>query len=555
MQLFRNTIEVMHLPEIFLKRKVWHTITIEKIENKIHLMIDQQHCFTYLSYLPLFGTHIGILARDADFQMDEIVIAVGSQYLQVSCLSIPDAFLASKSYKRALAEYQRIGYSFPGHAEGREALFRAGMTLVEQARTIRDKKRAERSYTRALEEFSKLHNTPGAPLEYLGKALVYQSLRDSAEEIKCLELGFRRYHKHPLVNVIREQILYRMHEAAQTDRRSAYQLILIALRLLLKESEGKDSYRLFKHLITHWEILPFFESSIDLSLLGKDKINEIRFATPLAFWLAAPYILMEIYQELVQIKPLDVPALGDILYALFELGSYGLAHKLMTDIAKTKPTLPVEEGIALQEALALLEPIYNTHQHSLEEGINSYFALNRNDVGIVEFRTLSYLLHYSIRTDREAFVHSMGEKLIDPPLSRADRIYLDSLRIWAYLKQENWAAAEKIFDTYPLELLNQESTLLHPLYGCWLYKTEGEEIAEIHFAGVIDTPFPRSWALLGHELTNKITESPAWYSTSFMWERRLLYQQLALYYQCSENSQLQAYYQHLERKEYIYVPE
>lgn len=42
--------------------------------------------------------------------------------------------MAHKDYATALSEYRRIGYSFPGTAEGREAMFRAGVTLLEEAR-------------------------------------------------------------------------------------------------------------------------------------------------------------------------------------------------------------------------------------------------------------------------------------------------------------------------------------------------------------------------------------------------------------------------------------
>ncbi len=192
-----------------------------KIDNNIRFYLDGMHYFTHISYLPIYGMHVGILARDADFQMEEIEVSIGSQNLQVSCLSVPDAFLTHRDYKSALAEYRRIGYSFPGHAEGREAMFRAGVTLLEQARTAKNPKRAETFYAQSIEEFAKLHNTAGAPLEYLGKALVYQSLHDHLEEIKCLELGLRRYHKHPLIHALREQVIYRMHEASQSDRRSA----------------------------------------------------------------------------------------------------------------------------------------------------------------------------------------------------------------------------------------------------------------------------------------------------------------------------------------------
>ncbi|MCH9703509.1 MAG: serine/threonine protein kinase, partial [Chlamydiae bacterium] len=118
---------------------------------------------------------------------------------------------------------------------------------------------------------------------------------------------------------------------------------------------------------------------------------------------------------------------------------------------------------------------------------------------------------------------------------------------------DRWADAGEIFDRYSLEMLAQESTPLYPLYGCYLQITEGEEMAQVFFQGVIDTPFPRSWALLGHQLTNNILDNPSWFSTSFLWERRQLYAQLTLYYTCAENPELESYYRKLEREEYIYV--
>ncbi len=68
---------------------------------------------------------------------------------------------------------------------------------------------------------------------------------------------------------------------------------------------------------------------------------------------------------------------------------------------------------------------------------------------------------------------------------------------------------------------------------------------------MIDTPFPRSWALLGHELTNNLTQNPAWLDTSFLWERRMLYRQLTLYYTVSDNHELASFYKHLEKEEYV----
>lgn len=544
-QLFRNTVEVLKIPQIHLKRNEQHEIAIKKVENKIHFILDKVPCFTYLSYLPLWGTHVGILSRDADFEMDEIIVSSGSQNLSVSCLTVPDAFLANKDYKQALAEYRRIGYSFPGQAEGREALFRAGITLLEQAKTARTEKRADIFYTLALDEFAKLHKTPGAPLEYLGKALVYQTLHDHPEEIKCLELGLRRYSKHPLIGALREQIICRMHESSQRDRKSAYQLILIALRLLPDVIREAETQHLFRHTISHWEPIPFLESPIDSTVLGKEqdpieaKKNKIRFAASLAFWLASPYILQELIQELLTIEPIESSILGDLIYLLFELGSYGLANKFIKN---------------LNDSL-LLQPLLIAHQRNLKDACDAFVALSIEDIGVGEFRTISYLMQFALRTDQEEYVHQLVQAIEGIPISQEDQITFDAYQIWAFLKEEKWEKAHKIFEKYPYELLNQESTLLHPLYGCWLYVMEGQEIAQIHFAGVIDTPFPRTWALLGHELTNHITESPAWYNNSFMYERRQLYRQLTLYYSCSENPEFESYYRQLEREEYLYIPE
>src|SRR5262249_51165989 len=156
-----------------------------KIDHNIYFYLNNALQFSYISRLPLTGTHIGILSRDADFVLDSLRVFIGSQNLTVNCLAVPDAFLAHKDYVTALSEYRRLGYSFPGRAEGREAMFRAGITILEQGRTCQNPIERESLYTAALEEFEKLHSTPGAPLEYLGKAQVYEAWNAPEEEIKC----------------------------------------------------------------------------------------------------------------------------------------------------------------------------------------------------------------------------------------------------------------------------------------------------------------------------------------------------------------------------------
>lgn len=532
-QLLRNTVEAIRVEDLYLKKQTWHKVIIEKSDNHISLIVDGVQRFKYVSHLPLVGTHVGVVSRDADYEMKEIIVAVGGQTLQVSCLAIPDAFLASRDYKKALAEYRRIGYTFAGHAEGRQALFLSGITLLEQAKTLKSAKKAESTYILALEEFSKLHQTPGAPLEYLGKALVYQTLHDHNEEIKCLDLAIRRYHKHPLIAAIKEQIIYRMHESAQNDRRSAYRLILIALQQIPEVLQNSDTISLFRHLIMHGEPLPFFENPIEPSLIGKDEKTLLDFIQFLAFWLANVNILTDLCE-----KNHDSALIGNIIYSLFEIGSYTQARKLMNENKKET---------------TLFEPIALCHEEGFRNAVANLFSQNIEEIGTKEFRTISYLLQYALSHGQEDMVESIATKYFTLPLGKEERIALDAYRIWAALALDQWEKAAEIFETYPYELLNQESTLLHPLFGCYLFVTEGEEIANIHFAGVIDTPFPRTWALLGHELTSKISENPSWEKTAFMYEKRQLYKQLTLYYHCTGNVELETFYRHKEKEQYLYT--
>ena len=102
----------------------------------------------------------------------------------VNCLAVPNAFLSHRLFDVALQEYRRIGQCFPGRMEGREALFRAGLTLLEKGKSEKD----EKYFHSSLKEFEQLFKTPGAPLEYLGKSLVYEAMSDAEEEAKCLSL-------------------------------------------------------------------------------------------------------------------------------------------------------------------------------------------------------------------------------------------------------------------------------------------------------------------------------------------------------------------------------
>ena len=174
-----------------LTEDIWHNITIKKENNSLNIYINNILALSYLSHLPFSGNHIGLLYKDENFLIKNFTVYSNFYNIMISCLSVPDAFFSRKNFDKALIEYQEIASSFPGRTEGREAIFRAGLTLIEKAK-ISDKKQY---LLKALDEFEKLHFTPSEPLEYFGKSLVYKIWNNSEEEAKCLELAIRKFKK------------------------------------------------------------------------------------------------------------------------------------------------------------------------------------------------------------------------------------------------------------------------------------------------------------------------------------------------------------------------
>lgn len=533
-KLLRSNVEVMQAPDIFLKRHQWTSIRIEKVDKSIHLYLDDVLQFSYFAHLPLIGTHVGLLSRNADFEITPLHVYVGSLNLTVNCLAVPDAFLAHRDFAQALSEYRRIAYSFPDRAEGREAIFRAGLTFIEQAKGAPDKTTL---LDQALEEFEKLHGTPGGPLEYLGKALVYQILNDNEEEIKCFELAYRRYPKHPLLLILQEQILSRMHEVARQQRIATYRFILLSLRHLPPSSIDTHTRRLFSSLQKHWEHLPFIEEPLaKLSIPS----HLHRFAILLSFWLAKPYILGEIIDDILKIEPVLTMDIADALICLIELGSWDYAEMKINEIRSF--SIPTE--IHLDDLTTMIA----CHHEPLEWVSSKLFHSSFSKLDFSKMRTMLYVLDQALDFGQTHLVHQAMQSLEHCELSFDARLRFNLKRIWALLLEKDWQQAGELIYAYPLELLNRESTLLHFLYGCWLQGTEGREMAMIHFTGISQLNYPRSWALASHELTNNLHQS-GWMDKAFMWEKRHLYKQMSLYYHCAGNEQLsQEFFQHY--KEY-----
>lgn len=525
-QLFRSNVLIIDVPNVFLEHDTWYHVKIEKVDDHLYFYLDHKLILSYASHLPLAGNQIGLLLKDADFLIQNIKVFGKSHNVIVNCLAVPNAFLARKEYAIALEEYRRIGHSFPGRAEGREALFRAGLTLLEKAKNIKDIKRKESLFQLALDEFENLHTTPGAPLEYLGKSLVYQALGDVEEEVKCLELSLRKFQKHPLFPILEEHIIYRLHESSLHNRKAAYHLALLSILHLPKILENPDTKNLLSNLQSHWEKLPFI-----LPIDQKDNEEyKTHLAIQLCFWLSREKILNEI------LKTISLSLLLENgLYSLLEMGCLDEVNSFLKNVPLKNKQLPYEYRLI---QIALL-----SHQAPLEKALDQFFQVVEKKWKNREIITFTHILKHSLDLNNTQVASKYLEKTKNYSIPNENKIDIDFLDIYTSLLSSNWERAKHLFSKYPLDVLSQENSPLYFLYGCWLYKNEGPEIAKIHFSSYTDKTFPRSKMLLGYFLQGKISEKNEWGNQAFFWEKRELYRQLALYFHCLDEEKKTKIYQ------------
>lgn len=517
LKLLRNNIEVSRIDHLSLKPDASYTIAVEKQDNTLRFFINDEPKLTYVSHLPIVGGHFGLVSKDTEFEISPIYLSIGSQNVLVNCLSVPDAFLLNGDYQRALIEYRHIAHSFKGRPEGREAIFRAGFTLIEQGKAKKGK--AKEFFAEALDEFELLHKTPGAPIEYLGKSLVYQAENNLEEEIKCLELATRKFPKHPLRYVLDEHILFRLHETAQNNRKGAYAFTLLALRHVPQIHHLAETDRLMRNLRVSSEELPFIDSPPNFS---SDEEDNLDLSILLSFWLARPGSLYELIQNIPETFKHRLTLLENGLLALLELGY----PKLVGFIIRMRYRSQSDPEFLLFRTLyeIAIDNVSTTHKLDLiQEKANDrlLYSLFHQDLGIEKApKLLPYL----------------------KPLKQFEVLY-----IWALLLSGKTEEAGKLLKGKPTQ---DTSTLYFLLQGCYLAKKEGEEKALAHFDTLIETPFPRSPTLLGYFLKNHITLENSWFKQAFLWEKVELFKQLILYYTCLGKPRKASHYEKMIQKEY-----
>lgn len=485
-RLFRSNVQVLEANGAYLETNKTHSLRIEKIEDQIRVYIDDVLKLAFTSYLPLGGAHVGFIHKDGHFSVKDLRIFNGSLNAMVNCLAVPNAFLSHRLFDLALQEYRRIGQCFPGRMEGREALFRAGLTLLEKGKVEND----DKYFSLALKEFEQLFRTPGAPLEYLGKSLVYEAMSDEEEEAKCLELALRKFPRHPLLPMLQEHIIYRMHESSLNNRDAAYRIILLAIRHIPDLLNLSNTSELLDSLQRNWETPPFIEEDSDRLTLV---------AIQLSFWLRKVPVLVEIAKELIKKEPQNDTLLGNALFALIELEA--------------------EKEISSFPLVASVNRVF----FPLNQEISKPWTKR-------DTRIFYYLIKKGLKDREFKELSACFEKLRKVKMTKEDRILIDSFEIWNHLLQKQFKAAEAILRKYPSTLLTQETSPLHFAFGTWLYLVKGPKLAKAHFAAVLDTPYPPTPALPSYFLSERIDEKKQWMKQAFWWEKKELYRQLELFH-------------------------
>lgn len=546
-KLFKNAIEVISSYGLSLVVNEFHTIRIEKRNNKLTLFVDGSSVLTYVDYLPERGSHVGIVFKNVDFFNNELVVYESSRSLYVSCLAIPNAFLADKNYEKAFAFYKQIVSSFPGRMESREAQFRAGLTLLEEAKRVIGSKNKESLYSLAFEEFSLLHKTLGAPLEYLGKSLIYQSQKDFREEVKCLELGLRRYRDHSLVDCLKEQILYRMYETIYKNKEMAFALMLIVLRLLPEETLAQKFQKFCKYVFNENVFLEVFDILPNLDNLGSETVENYKISIFLSFNLASLRVLLEIFDTLLGNVHNYLFLIREVIFLIYKLGAYETGKecvgKLQETLLRTNISLKKKDVRETMDYVNVVNSLVHYEYDSLEV---LFFSL-RCDLSR-KIQLFSFLSDFCLQFSQEKLLLRIIDKF---SLEVSDVQYnsiLKPKKIWSLLQLRKYPDAQSLLFEYPIEKLVEDSSLVFTLFGCWLAAMEGKEIALIHFSGISEELTIPSYLLVAYKLAQG---APFSIEKLFLWEKKVLYQQLVLFYSCLEDKQKEKFYRNLLEQQVI----
>ncbi|MBM3198893.1 MAG: serine/threonine protein kinase, partial [Chlamydiae bacterium] len=132
--LFRSNMELLSNPSFFLEENISYFVSVQKIGSHIQLSINGTLVLDYIGHIPLYGPHIGLVLKDESLDVGTLLLSSSSPNIQVHCLTVPDTLLALHHFQEAKEKYREIANSFEGRVEGKEAIYKGGLALLEEAK-------------------------------------------------------------------------------------------------------------------------------------------------------------------------------------------------------------------------------------------------------------------------------------------------------------------------------------------------------------------------------------------------------------------------------------
>ncbi|NGX55788.1 MAG: Serine/threonine-protein kinase PknD [Candidatus Anoxychlamydiales bacterium] len=510
---------LVHIEKCEIKPDTFHKIKIEKIDDKFIFYLDDKAILSHISHLPLRGAFVGFAYKDANFIVRDFNIYTSAYNVMVNCLNIADSYFTKEEYDYAIDEYRRIASSFPGRKESQEAIFRCAFTILEKAKSIKNKTKKNSYIDNAISEFEKLHYSYYEPFEYLGKSLAYKELEDFVEEAKCLELSIRKFENHKLIILLKEHIIYRMHESTLINKKTGFRFVIIALRFIENILENIDSKNLIFSLFSNIEKFSFFEKSKDI----KDQLT-----IDLAYRLNKTYDLVDILET----QELDNINFNNAIFSLFELNRSDLVKKFILDR---------QDLYEKRKDLKLINCVLNLNDN-LEKNIFEILNLFSKKPTFKELNALFFALNIALDKENTKLILKVKDMLKKHLLTKDFVFNLDVILFSCYLLENNQKKIKSLISKYKLNKTLDETSKMHFLYGIYLHITKDKKIADSYFRNVLDISDLPSNALSSFYL---ISNNKSFTKDLLFFEKKTMYRHLVLYYRCLKNRQKEAYFNNL----------
>jgi hypothetical protein len=321
-----------------------------------------------------------------------------------------------------------------------------------------------------------------------------KTIRPLKEKDKDLQIFEKKLSCFPQDPVWQKRLCDRLQEVSKESRASFYPFALLAARFLTSDSMSPEAYTVM-HDLKH-QLEPFYFIDEKRLAAWPESVHDQALAVHLAFLLAKPQILSELFDVQCKKIPAPLPIIGQILMALIKLDALELGQQKLDAI--TQQFLDVQ-AIAF---LGWIQEALDFHREKKEIKISFLSELPKKII-LQHLLPLFLILDEAIcRQETNFIIATVNHLIMQHDLETQELAKLDAYLIWAYLLDKNWTDAGKILNWYLKKRDMLES--LQFLYDCWLFATEG-------------TPF--SLPKINPDL--------------FLWEKRELYNKYILFYNLS----------------------